>query len=98
MQRRVNEASGTASEIELVAVATAKGIMEIAKSINSEGGMNAVNLRIAEQYLTEFGKLAKVNNTMILPADLSDIAGVIASITTVLNKTKLEQQPVVLRK
>lgn len=89
-QRRINEAAGTAAEIELVAVATAKGILEIAKSINSEGGMNAVNLRIAEQYLTEFGNLAKVNNTMIVPADLSDIAGVISSITSVLNKTKVE--------
>ena len=49
--------------------------------------MNAVNLRIAEQYLTEFGKLAKVNNTMIVPADLSDIAGVISSVTSVLSNT-----------
>ncbi len=86
-QRMINEASGTATEIELVAIATAKGITEIAKSINEEGGMNAVNLRVAEQYLTEFGKLAKTNNTMIVPADLSDIAGVISSITSVLNKT-----------
>ena len=85
--RKINEASGTASEIEMVAIATAKGIMEIAKSINHEGGMNAVNLRIAEQYLTEFGKLAKVNNTMIVPADLSNIAGVISSVTSVLNTT-----------
>ena len=52
--------------------------------------MNAVNLRIAEQYLNEFGKLAKTNNTMIVPADLSDIAGVISSITSVLNRTKTE--------
>ena len=89
-QRRINEAAGTAAEIELVAIATAKGITEIAKSINTEGGMNAVNLRIAEQYLDEFGKLAKVNNTMIVPADLSDIAGVITSITSVINKTKVE--------
>jgi regulator of protease activity HflC (stomatin/prohibitin superfamily) len=89
-QRRINEATGTASEIELVAIATAKGITEIARSINGEGGMNAVNLRIAEQYLTEFGKLAKVNNTMIVPADLSDIAGVISSITSVLNNSKVE--------
>jgi regulator of protease activity HflC (stomatin/prohibitin superfamily) len=89
-QRRINEATGRATEIELVAVATAKGIREIAKSINEEGGMNAVNLRVAEQYLTEFGKLAKVNNTMIVPADLSDIAGVLTSITSVLNKTKVE--------
>ena len=85
--RKINEASGTASEIEMVAIATAKGILEIAKSINQEGGMNAVNLRIAEQYLTEFGKLAKVNNTMIVPADLSNIAGVISSVTSVLNTT-----------
>src|SRR5665213_970071 len=51
-QKRINEASGKASEIEMVAVATAKGIREIAQSINEEGGLNAVNLRIAEQYLT----------------------------------------------
>lgn len=89
-QKRINEATGRATEIELVAFATAKGITEIAKSINEEGGMNAVNLRIAEQYLTEFGKLAKTNNSMIVPADLSDIAGVISSITSVINKTKVE--------
>lgn len=84
--RRINEASGRASEIELVATATAKGIREIALAINEEGGMNAVNLRIAEQYLSEFGKLAKTNNTMIVPADLSDIAGVISSVSAVINK------------
>lgn len=89
-QRRINEASGKASEIEMVAVATAKGIREIAQSINEEGGLSAVNLRIAEQYLTEFGKLAQTNNTMIVPADLSDIAGVISSVTSVVNKTKTE--------
>jgi regulator of protease activity HflC (stomatin/prohibitin superfamily) len=86
-QRRINEAAGKASEIEMVAVATAKGIREIAQSINEEGGMSAVNLRIAEQYLTEFGKLAQTNNTMIVPADLSDISGVISSVTSVINKT-----------
>lgn len=84
--RRINEASGRASEIELVATATAKGIREIALAINEEGGMNAVNLRIAEQYLNEFGKLAKTNNTMIVPADLSDIAGVISAVSSVINK------------
>ena len=90
-QRKINEASGTASEIEMVAIATAKGIKEIALAINEEGGMNAVNLRIAEQYLGEFGKLAKTNNTMIVPADLSDIAGILSGITSVLNKTKIQQ-------
>jgi regulator of protease activity HflC (stomatin/prohibitin superfamily) len=96
-QRRINEAMGRAAEIEMVAVATAKGISEIAKSINEEGGMNAVNLRVAEQYLTEFGKLAKTNNSMIVPADLSDIAGILSSITSVLNKTKLEQHSTITR-
>ena len=76
-----------------MASATAKGITEIARSINEEGGMNAVNLRVAEKYLNEFGKLAKTNNTMIVPADLSDIAGILSGITSVLNKTKVEQQP-----
>ena len=90
-QRKINEASGTASEIEMVAIATAKGIKEIALAINEEGGMNAVNLRIAEQYLGEFGKLAKTNNTMIVPADLSDIAGILSGITSVLTKTKIQQ-------
>ena len=89
-QRRINEASGKAAEIEMVAVATAKGIREIAHSINEEGGVSAVNLRIAEQYLTEFGKLAQTNNTMIVPADLSDISGVISSVTSVISKTKTE--------
>lgn len=101
-QRKINEASGTASEIEMVAVATAKGIKEIALSINEEGGMNAVNLRVAEQYLSEFGKLAKTNNSMIVPADLSDIAGVISSITSVFNKSTVEppkaKAPVPVRK
>lgn len=94
-QKRINEASGRATEIEMVALATAKGIREIASAINSEGGMNAVNLRVAEQYLNEFGKLAKTNNTMIVPADLSDIAGVIGSITSVLSKVKNEPQQLI---
>jgi len=92
-QKRINEASGRASEIEMVAFATAKGIREIASSINEQGGMNAVNLRIAEQYLMEFGKLAKTNNTMIVPADLSDIAGIISGITSVVSKVGPGQLP-----
>ncbi len=84
--RRINEATGMAAEIEMVAVATAKGIREIAAAIREEGGQDAVNLRIAEQYLEEFGKLAKTNNSMIVPADLSDIAGIISSVSSVINK------------
>lgn len=82
--KRVNEAEGTASEIEAIALATAKGIREIASAIQQPGGQDAVNLRIAEQYLEEFGNLAKVNNTMIIPTDLSDIAGVVAAAKKVI--------------
>jgi hypothetical protein len=57
-------------------------------AISSENGLNAVNLRIAEQYLNAFSNLAKTNNTMILPSNLSDIAGIVATATSVFNETK----------
>lgn len=82
-EKRINEAEGRAAEIEKVAQATAKGIREIAAAINEEGGMNAVNLRIAEQYLNEFGKLASENNSMIIPSNLSDISSIISTATNV---------------
>ncbi len=83
-QKRINEAEGRAQEIERVAFATAKGIREIATAINEEGGMNAVNLRIAEQYVNAFGNLAKTNNSVIIPSNLSDIAGMISTALTVI--------------
>jgi len=83
-QKRINEAEGRAVEILRVAEATANGIREIASAINEKGGINAVNLRIAEQYLNEFGKLAKTNNSIIIPSNLSDIAGMIKAAATVI--------------
>ena len=83
--KRINEAEGRGQEIERVAKATANGIREIALAINEKGGYDAVNLRIAESYLGEFGKLAKINNTMIIPSDLSDVASVVASISKIFN-------------
>ena len=87
-QKRINEAEGRAAEIEKVAKATAMGIRDISSAINEEGGKDAVNLRIAEQYLTEFGKLAAENNTMIIPSNLTDLAGVIATATSVFEGSK----------
>ncbi len=84
MQKRINEADGRAGEIERVAKATANGLREIALAINERGGINAVNLRIAEQYVNEFGNLAKTNNTIILPANLTDLAGMVSTVTSVL--------------
>ncbi|MDP3003748.1 MAG: stomatin-like protein [Bacteroidales bacterium] len=88
MQKRINEAAGRASEIEQLAKATANGLRAISSAISEENGLNAVNLRIAEQYLMEFGKLAKINNTLIIPSNLTDIAGIIATATSVFNETK----------
>jgi len=90
-QKRINEAEGRAAEIEKVAKATALGIRDISSAINEEGGKDAVNLRIAEQYLSEFGKLAAENNTMIIPSNLTDIAGVIATATSVFEGTKKKE-------
>ena len=86
--RRINEAAGRASEIEQVANATANGLRAISKAISEENGLNAVNLRIAEQYLNAFGNLAKQNNTLILPSNLTDIAGVVATATSVFNEVR----------
>lgn len=86
-QRRINEADGKAAEIELVATATANGIRQIANAIGEKNGADAVNLRIAEQYLTEFGKLAKENNSMIIPTDLADISSILAAATSVIKKS-----------
>lgn len=83
-QRRINEAEGRAIEIQRIADATADGIRKIATAISERGGAEAVNLRIAEQYLQEFGKLAKTNNSMIIPSDLSDVAGIIKLASSVI--------------
>lgn len=91
--KRINEAEGRGQEIERVAMATAKGIREIADAINQEGGMDAVNLRIAEAYLLEFGKLAKLNNTMIIPSELSNVASMVASIGKVFTETSKGNPP-----
>lgn len=88
MQKRINEAAGRASEIEQLAKATATGLRSISSAISEENGLNAVNLRIAEQYLGAFANMAKTNNTLIIPSNLTDIAGVIATATSVFHETK----------
>ena len=88
-QKRINEATGRAEEIRLVALATAEGIRNIAAAISeTAGGRDAMNLRLAEHYIAEFGKLAKENNTMILPADLSNIASVVKTAAAAFDNRK----------
>ena len=87
-QKRINEAEGQAKEIELVAYATAEGIRKIAESLSMAGGRTAANLRVAEQYIAQFGKLAKENNTMIIPSNMGDISSMVATVMSVLEHAK----------
>jgi len=87
-QKRINEAEGQATEIELVAQATATGIKKVAESLSLTGGETAANLRVAEQYIAEFGNLAKENNTMIIPANMGDISSMVATVMSVLGHTR----------
>jgi len=86
--KRINEAEGRAREIELIAIATAEGLRQVAEAIKSPGGKDAVSLRVAEQWVKEFGGLAKTNNTMIIPSNLADISGTVASLTKVFEETR----------
>ena len=74
-----------AKEIELIAIATAEGLRKIAAAIQEPGGQQAVSLRVAEQYIKEFGNLAKTNNPMIVPADLANVGAAVAGLTEMLN-------------
>jgi regulator of protease activity HflC (stomatin/prohibitin superfamily) len=78
-QKQINEAEGQAQAILAVASATAEGIRQVATAIRTDGGMEAVQLRVAEQYVEQFGQLARQSNTVIIPATVSDISGMIAS-------------------
>src|SRR5512143_606218 len=71
-QRQINEAEGQANAIQAIATATAEGIRKVAESIRGEGGVEAVQLRVAEKYVEQFGHIAKSTNTLVLPATLSD--------------------------
>ena len=87
-QKQINEAEGKAQEIALIAQATADGLKKIAEAINQPGGADAVNLRVAEQYVKEFGELARTNNTLILPSNLGDIGAMVATVMKTLDTVK----------
>ncbi|MBM7332240.1 MAG: slipin family protein [Alcanivorax sp.] len=84
--KQINEAEGRARQIELLAQATATGLGEVAAAIRQDGGDEAVSLRIAEQYVAAFEKLAKESTTLLLPSNLSDVGGTVAGLQKVLKK------------
>jgi regulator of protease activity HflC (stomatin/prohibitin superfamily) len=83
-QQRINEAQGEAEAILAVATATAEGLRRVAISLNEPGGREAMQLRVAEQYVEQFGQLAKSGNSLVIPADLSDVASMLALATRVV--------------
>lgn len=87
-QELINNAEGLAAEIKLKADATAEAITKVAKALNQEGGEQAANLEVAKQYVSEFGNLAKENNTLIIPSDVNNLSSMVATAMSAIEKTK----------
>ena len=92
-QAAINRAEGEAAAVRLVAEATAEAISRIAASVNAEGGMEAVNLKVAERYVDAFSKVAKEGNTLILPGNLSDVAGLVGTAMSIIKPQKSKSAP-----
>jgi len=92
-QSAINKAQGEATALRVVADATAAAVEVVAAAMGKEGGQQAANLKVAELYIGALGNLAKTNNTMIVPTNLSDVASVVASAMTVLDKTRGAAKP-----
>ena len=87
-QQQINEAEGEAEAILTVAAATAGGITRVAEAIRGPGGPDAVQLKVAQDYIEKFGELARSNNTMILPANVADAASMMATAMSIINQSK----------
>jgi regulator of protease activity HflC (stomatin/prohibitin superfamily) len=98
-QKQINEAEGKAAQvrlvaeadakrIELIAKATGEGISMVATAIKEDGGIEALNMRLAEQYIVQFGNLAKTNNTIIMPSNVTDVAGLVAAGMSMVKEIK----------
>jgi regulator of protease activity HflC (stomatin/prohibitin superfamily) len=87
-QQQINEALGQAEAILSVATATAEGIKRVAEAIKTEGGQDAVRLRVAEQYVTQFGQIAGKSTNLVLPANISDVGSMVALAMNVMKTGK----------
>jgi len=90
-QAAINKAQGDATAIRVIAEANAAAVRAVAEAIGDKGGMDAANLKVAQQYVEAFAHLAKASNTLIIPANAADIGGFIATAMTVLDKTRQGQ-------
>lgn len=89
--QQINEAQGEAEAILAIAIATAEGLRKVANAVTDQGGPEAMQLRIAEQYITEFGNLAKKGNTFVIPANLADLTSMMALATDIAKRKPAEQ-------
>lgn len=87
-QSAINRAQGEAEAIKAVASANAQAIQQVAQAIQSPGGMDAVNLKVAEKYVEAFGNVAKEGNTLILPGNLADMGSMVAAAMTIVKTQK----------
>ena len=90
-QAAIIKALGDSTAIRVIAEANAAAVRAVAEAIGDKGGMDAANLKVAQQYVDAFAHLAKTSNTLILPANAGDVAGMVATAMTVLHKTRQEQ-------
>lgn len=90
-QAQINRASGEAEALRLVAHATAEAVSVVAKAIEAPGGLEAINLKVAEQYVSAFGNIAKTSNTMLLPSNAADVAGMVATAMSVVKAANKEK-------
>jgi regulator of protease activity HflC (stomatin/prohibitin superfamily) len=91
-QRRINEAEGRAREIQLLAESTAKGISRIAAAIQKPGGMQAIKMRIVEQFIDEFGEIIQNSNISVVPGSLANLKGFFEGISQVAAGMSDQQQ------
>ena len=92
-QQQINEAEGAASAIMAIAGATADGLRKVAESTQIPGGYEAVQLRVAEQYITKFGELAKASNTLVLPTNVSDVGSMLTLAMNMITKRSSPTSP-----
>ncbi|MFO0722014.1 MAG: SPFH domain-containing protein [Nitrospira sp.] len=92
-QQQINEAEGAAAAIMAIAGATAEGLRKVAESTQVPGGYEAVQLRVAEQYITKFGELAKTSNTLVLPANVSDVGSMLTLAMNMITKRSSPASP-----
>ena len=92
-QQNINEAEGQSAAIMSVARATAEGIKQVAEALSAVGGRDAMQLRLAEEYIKQFGLLAKSGTSMIVPATVSDVSSMIAMATSILKHTSVAEPP-----